>query len=140
MLVSRSAICEPISVAIAAMNTSTTSITPNTMSNVAEPRRQPRLASRLTPGSMASDRNSDTASRTKIPLSFDQKNRTASASNAPVQNTAVAGTTQRGMREAGRSGGDDIGDRVVSAVVSAPAVAVDDPTGTDPASCSSAIE
>ena len=95
---SRSAICEPTSVPMATTNTRNMASTPNRMSAVAEPRRQPRRASRLTPGSMASDRNTEIATRTKSPLSLPQKKRTARAPRNPLQNTTTAGTTQRGRR------------------------------------------
>ena len=71
-------------------------MTPNRISAVAVPRRQPRRARRLTPGSMASDRNTEIASRTKSPLSLPQKKRTARAARKPPQKTTTAGTTQRG--------------------------------------------
>src|SRR3989337_2350152 len=80
--------------------------TPNRIVPVAGPRRQPRRDSLLTPGSMASDRNSDMARRTTRSLSFDQNTRSASVARAPVQKIAVAGMTQRGIRD-GESGPGD---------------------------------
>ena len=88
----------PTSVPMAATNTRNIASTPNRISAVADPRRQPRRASRLTPGSMASDRNTEMATRMKSPLSLPQKKRTAMAPRKPSQNTTTAGTTQRGMR------------------------------------------
>ena len=68
---SRSAICEPTSVPMATRNSRNSSATPNSSTAVALPRRQPCLARRLTPGSMASDRNSEMISSTIVPPSCD---------------------------------------------------------------------
>ena len=95
---SRSATCEPTSVPIAPTNVRNSAITPKRISAVARPRRQPRRASRLTPGSMARARNSAMAKSTKRPLSLLQKNRTAIAPRNPLQNTMTAGMTQPGRR------------------------------------------
>ena len=95
---SRSAICEPTSVPMATTNTRNMANTPNRSSAVAVPRRQPRRARRLTPGSRASDRNTEMARRTKSPFSLPQKKRTARAARNPPQNTATPGSTQRGSR------------------------------------------
>ena len=94
----RSATCEPTSVPIAPTNVRKIAITPKRISAVARPRRQPRRASRLTPGSMARARNNAMAKSTKRPLSLLQKNRTAIAARNPLQKTMTAGTTQPGRR------------------------------------------
>ena len=65
---SRSAICEPTSVPMADENSRNSSATPNSSTAVALPRRQPCLARRLTPGSMASDRNSEMTNSTIVPF------------------------------------------------------------------------
>ena len=95
---SRSATCEPTSVPTATTNVRKNATTPMRISDVARPRRQPRPASRLTPGSMARARNNAIAKDTKRPLSLLQKNRTAIAPRNPLQKTMTAGTTQPGRR------------------------------------------
>ena len=94
----RSATCEPTSVPIAPTNSRNSAITPKRIRAVARPRRQPRRASRFTPGSMARARNNAMAKSTKRPLSLLQKNRTAIAPRNPLQKTMTAGTTQPGRR------------------------------------------
>ena len=102
---SSSATWVPTSVPIAVTNNRNTMTTPPRMTPVADPRRQPRRVSRFTPGSIASDRNMDSASSTSSPLKLLQMERTTIEARNPAQNRAMAGSTQRGSRRLRRSAG-----------------------------------
>ncbi len=65
---------------------------------MALPRRQPRLAKRLTPGSMASERNSEMTNSTKVPFRRAHTKRSATVTSAPAQKMIVAGITHCGIR------------------------------------------
>ena len=67
------------------------------MTTVAVPRRQPRAASRLTPGSIASDRNSETSSSTDSSDRLAHTERVTTETMKPSQKMATAFHTHRGM-------------------------------------------
>ena len=70
---------------------------PNRNTAVATPRRQPRRARKLTPGSMARERNSETTIRNSRVWRREKSHRPTSVAKKPSQNTMTARSTQRGM-------------------------------------------
>ena len=95
---SRSAICVPTSVPIAPTKMPAASMTLNRISAVALPRRHPRRARRLTPGSIARARNRAITSSIIRPSRRDQRCLTRPTTMKPIQNTAIARITQPGTR------------------------------------------
>ena len=69
------AICWPTSVPMAATKMRKPKNTPRRITAVAVPRRHPRAASRLTPGSTASDKKSDTSNSTDSAERLDHTDR-----------------------------------------------------------------
>ncbi len=77
---------------------------PNRKTTVATPRRQPRRARKLTPGSMANDRNSEIAMRNRRVCRRENSHRPTSVAMKPSQNTTTARRTHRGMGAAPAAG------------------------------------
>ena len=77
---------------------------PNRKTAVATPRRQPRRARKLTPGSMANDRNSEMARRNSSVCRRENSHRPTSVAMKPSQNTTTARRTHRGMGAAPSAG------------------------------------
>ena len=76
---------------------------------MAVPRRQPRDARRLTPGSIASDRNSETSRSRNSAERLVHTERVTIETMYPSQKMATAFHTHRGMRSGGNHGrGSDI--------------------------------
>ena len=93
---SRSAICPPTSVPIATRNKRKARSTQSRIVTVARPRRQPRAASLLTPGSIARATKSETSSRINRSASRWNTWRATNVSRNPVQKIMTPGITQRG--------------------------------------------
>src|SRR4051794_11072746 len=91
---------------MAATNVTKAANTPTRIRIVAEPRRHPRAASRLTPGSIASDRKNDTSNRMNSADRLLHTERVTIVTMKPSQKMAVAFHTHRGMSSGGNHGWD----------------------------------
>src|SRR3954447_15797472 len=82
--------------------------TPTRIMIVAVPRRQPRAASRLTPGSIANDRKNDTSNRMNNADRLLHTDRVTIVTMKPSQKMAVAFHTHRGMSSGGNHGWEGV--------------------------------
>src|SRR4029079_3954549 len=80
--------------------------TPTRIMIVAVPRRHPRAASRLTPGSIASDRKNETSNKMNRADRLLHTERVTMVTMKPSQKMAVAFQTHRGMSSGGNHGWD----------------------------------
>src|SRR4051812_38092241 len=80
--------------------------TPTRIMIVAVPRRQPRAASRLTPGSIARARKTDTINKMNSAERLLHTDRVTIVTMKPSQKMAVAFHTHRGMSSGGNHGWD----------------------------------
>src|SRR3954451_1314038 len=91
---------------MAATNVTKAANTPTRIRMVAEPRRHPRAASRLTPGSIASARKNDTSNKMNSADRLLHTERVTIVRMKPSQKMAVAFHTHRGMSSGGNHGWD----------------------------------
>src|SRR4051795_1730002 len=91
---------------MAAMKAMNARNTPTRIMIVAVPRRHPRAARRLTPGSIASDRKNDTSNRMNSAERLLHTDRVTIVTMKPSQKMAVAFHTHRGMSSGGNHGWD----------------------------------
>src|SRR3954451_17754259 len=88
------------------MNAMNARNTPTRIMIVAVPRRQPRAASRLTPGSIANDRKNDTSNKMNNADRLLHTDRLTIVTMKPSQKMAVAFHTHRGISSGGNHGWD----------------------------------